>query len=701
MTKMDLLLVIDNSLSMGEKQALLAQSTPYLLRRLTRPNCSESDGTPTGVFADEDGTCSAGEPEVAPIADLHIGVITSSLGDHGSNDVCADSETSEPELDDRARLLPTVRDGLMTPGNTGFLSWDPSLPDVDALASAAAAEITAAGEKGCGYEAPLEAWYRFLVDPAPVGLMGNDGQVSVRGNVSEIVLEQRAAFLRPDSVLAIVLLSDENDCSILDEDERQGWLVGFQGGVGSNNWRMARGSSACEANPNDPCCHPCQSTAPSGCPANDTDSACLIGTSLSLEEDSMNLRCFAQKRRFGIDLLYPTSRYVEALTSRIIRPRSDGLQAQNVLFAPVNSGMVPRRPEHVVFTAIVGVPWQDAATEDSWSGESLTYLAPYELDRQKRWEVMLGDPGTNVAPSDPFMIESVEPRAKAHPLLPGVSAGTDNPINGHELAEATDELQYACTFPLAAPVPCTEDNATTCDCNVEDSGTDRPTCEWPTDGADGVQTHGKAYPGLRQLEVARALGNSGVVASICAKSTSADDPLNDESFAYNPAMAAFVGQLPAAFSGPCLGVPLTTAESDPTHLACQVVEVLFDTMDRPVCDCSTFGLESALPGVRARAMDYLRNQQWCGDNRPLTPCDEYCVCRIPELSGTALEDCQNDPAYEGSEIGFCYIDPAQGAGSLDTLVGCSPGYKRLIRFSGGAPTLGAAFVDCAPEDQAP
>ena len=27
--------------------------------------------------------------------------------------------------------------------------------------------MAAAGENGCGYEASLEAWYRFLVDPEP------------------------------------------------------------------------------------------------------------------------------------------------------------------------------------------------------------------------------------------------------------------------------------------------------------------------------------------------------------------------------------------------------------------------------------------------------------------------------------------------------------------------------------------------------
>src|SRR4029079_15992947 len=46
--KLDLLLMIDNSISMAEKEALLAQSVPRLVRRLTQPDCVDENGEPTG-----------------------------------------------------------------------------------------------------------------------------------------------------------------------------------------------------------------------------------------------------------------------------------------------------------------------------------------------------------------------------------------------------------------------------------------------------------------------------------------------------------------------------------------------------------------------------------------------------------------------------------------------------------------------------
>jgi hypothetical protein len=38
---------------------------------------------------------------------------------------------------------------------------------------------------------------------------------SGRAEVDEVLLARRAAFLRPDSLVAIVMLTDENDCSMV------------------------------------------------------------------------------------------------------------------------------------------------------------------------------------------------------------------------------------------------------------------------------------------------------------------------------------------------------------------------------------------------------------------------------------------------------------------------------------------------------
>src|SRR5215469_1729303 len=49
--KIDLLFMIDNSSSMGDKQALLALAVPDLVSRLVSPNCLDATGHPTGQTA--------------------------------------------------------------------------------------------------------------------------------------------------------------------------------------------------------------------------------------------------------------------------------------------------------------------------------------------------------------------------------------------------------------------------------------------------------------------------------------------------------------------------------------------------------------------------------------------------------------------------------------------------------------------------
>jgi hypothetical protein len=360
-SKLDLLLMIDNSIGMAQKQSLLAQSIPSLLESLS---------------------------QFPSLLSLHVGIITSSLGDHGSDDVCSDAQNAanggSSTYDDYAQLIPSVRT-LTDADDQGFLTWDPSTSDTS-VADAVNEQVQAAGEHGCGYEAQLESWYRFLVDPEPVGSMSNDQQYSTRGQANQVVLAERAAFLRPDSAVAIVMLSDENDCSILDENGTQGFLVGWKGGVGKLNWHMPPGTSACATDPNDPCCVPCGSVPPNGCPSSEDDSTCAQGNMLNVLDDSMNLRCYRQKQRFGIDLLYPVSRYTQGLTSQLIEPRMDGNSVQNPLYTPGADGTPARDPSMVYLAGIVGVPWQDLATPDALAGGTLAYMSAADLAANGRWD---------------------------------------------------------------------------------------------------------------------------------------------------------------------------------------------------------------------------------------------------------------------------------------------------------------------------
>src|SRR5687767_2889114 len=65
--KLDLLFVVDNSSSMADKQRELAAQIPRLLADITAP--------PTGT-------------QKGQLRDVHVGVITSSLGSHGTS-ACA------------------------------------------------------------------------------------------------------------------------------------------------------------------------------------------------------------------------------------------------------------------------------------------------------------------------------------------------------------------------------------------------------------------------------------------------------------------------------------------------------------------------------------------------------------------------------------------------------------------------------------
>jgi hypothetical protein len=682
--QLDLLLMIDNSISMGEKQKLLADALPFLMQRLTTPNCVDENGAPLGAVSDELGACEEGLPEFAPVRDIHVGVITSSLGDHGSGDICSEaSATADTRYNDRAELLPTVRSGLTSTGDLGFLAWDPGgtgtpagYTDSAEFAGAVADHVLAATERGCGFEASLESWYRFLIDPEPVsslayGDTGIGAQVSIRGPVNQTVLAQRAAFLRPNSRVAIVMLTDENDCSILDENGTQGWLVPFKGGVTFNNWRMPRSTSACAEDPNSPDCQPCGIT---------DDPACTSGgTSLTTAEDSPNLRCYRQKQRFGIDLLYPTNRYVQALTSPTIDPRFLGHVVSNPLFTHG-----ARDPGSVVLMGIVGVPWQDLATESALGDGALTYLTASELAANGRWDMILGDAVT--PPTDPLMIEAVDPRTAGapHPLLGATGAVVDpddasgwNPINGREVRVPPNDrydLQFACIFPLAEPVACTMENEGACDCNIDEYARNSPVCDWQAGQNAGVQVYAHAYPGVRHLEVLRELGDSAVTTSICPKEVSNLDLPRGASHGYQPNMSALVERMKGWFGQLCL--PRLFDVDAEGRIDCRVAEASLNA-----CDCSAPGRTPATSADVATIEQELEATGVCGGGSGIS-CASLCACELAQLEGDALETCQNQTTDPGDLYGFCYVDPAAGAGNPALVQGCRAEQQRRLRFLG-------------------
>src|SRR6187402_2221742 len=70
--KIDLLFMIDNSVSMSDKQEILKDAVPVLVNRLIAPICVDENGKAiAGSNAKPDGSCTgAGSPEFSPIGDI-------------------------------------------------------------------------------------------------------------------------------------------------------------------------------------------------------------------------------------------------------------------------------------------------------------------------------------------------------------------------------------------------------------------------------------------------------------------------------------------------------------------------------------------------------------------------------------------------------------------------------------------------------
>jgi hypothetical protein len=143
------------------------------------------------------------------------------------------------------------------------------------------------------------------------------------------------------------------------------------------------------------------------------------------------------------------------------------------------------------------------------------------------------------------MIETYEPRSGTSPiagvaLAPTTSTNPAAAPNGHEFnVPGRNDLQYACIFPLATPLDCSIATGF-CDCTPSDVPNNKPLCHPPGGGPAGtLQYFGKAYPGLRELDLAKRMGERAFVASVCAKTI---DPAAPD-FGYRPAFGAMMARL--------------------------------------------------------------------------------------------------------------------------------------------------------------
>ena len=361
-TKVDLLFDIDNSASMGDKQAYLAAGVPNLIARLVQPNCVNAGGTITGV-ANLAGDCPdpGSTAEFPPVHDLHIGIVSSALGPR-LGDACPEYDPTVPASvqewtggvldrhnDDQAHLLNRGADPqdltnytetpvADAPGPDDFLDWFPPpsvnsanagltptgptpVTDPTALQNDLGHLIVGVHQFGCGIESQLESWYRFLIQPDPYASIVKDktGKFAQWSGVDTTILAQRADFLRPDSLVAIVVLTDENDSEV---DVRS--LGGTAWNFMSTQFNPPRGTSICLTDPGNPSCTSCAFGKNSSDPQCMTEGGLYTATNDQTNWGyDLNLRHVHEKQKYGVSVQFPIQRYVLGLTSPKV-PNRDG-----------------------------------------------------------------------------------------------------------------------------------------------------------------------------------------------------------------------------------------------------------------------------------------------------------------------------------------------------------------------------------------
>jgi hypothetical protein len=646
---------------------------------------------------------------------MHIGIVSSSLGGRGS-DLCDPNATNptNPALnrhnDDRGRLINRGGD-TETPKSkaqpSNFLAWFPPVdannghpqPTVQPITEASTLiadfqdMIKGVHEYGCGFEAQLESWYRFLVQPDPYDTLERDGNRVKLTGVDGTILKQRKDFLRDDSLVAIIVVTDENDSTV---DPMwlggQGWVFENQAFPNSPTGGAPKATQACASNPNDQACNSC--AFQSG------DPGCQPDAYYTTTEDNLNQRFFHMKRRFGVDPQFPISRYVNGLTKPTV-PNRDGehpgnssnyvgkADCINPLFA-TNLPEAPdaelcklqrgaRTPDLVFFAVIGGVPWQ-LLLEDPNNPASSKFKTKFV---GSDFEKLLGtDPlNYNFTNADPHMLESLVPRDNMTPSSGQLNTDPNQrPFNGREWDTGGGDLQYACVFTLPSPKNCTDPKfKEACDCTDagKTGGALSPLCD-PNNKT--TQVRGKAYPTIREFEVVRKLGDQGIIASLCPRSL---DQANED-FGYRPAVRAIVDRLKNALANQCLPQPLSVFKDSNGQDAvrCLILETLPAQGGQDECTAAK-GLAQPDPEVLRKFREQ-QEEEWKasgGDKAGIPNPNTYPVCQVTQLPANV--DCVKDP-----KAGWCYVS-GKSAGT------CS---QAILFSEAGNPPPGAKIsLQCIEE----
>ncbi len=197
-TDLDLLFLIDTSGSLTSEQQALAAQLPWLFQILAT---GDLDGDRVADFR--------------PFDTVHAGVITADMGTGGFTvPTCANSSFGDDGI---LRTASAPAAPLWCAASyPSFIEWRASdAPE----AIARPLTCLSAGTRGCGFEQPLEAVLKALSPAAAnAGTAANYASPRFLGNTAGHGDRAHAGFVRDDSLLAIVVFSDEDDCSARDPE---------------------------------------------------------------------------------------------------------------------------------------------------------------------------------------------------------------------------------------------------------------------------------------------------------------------------------------------------------------------------------------------------------------------------------------------------------------------------------------------------
>ena len=197
----DVLFLVDNSTSMSPKQRAIAQAIPAFIQKIDATKASYH----IGVVTSDVGTLPPGKTSFPGSTEQRC---NTAKGDDGllQNKACstripASDQNTEFALACKGATNPLCPDPSFVPRelwiskdgtNVNVTPTNPGALTASEIAQRAFQCIGLVGDYGCGVESPLEAVKRAL-----------DGH-----------LTENKGFLRDNSVLAVIFITDEDDCSV-------------------------------------------------------------------------------------------------------------------------------------------------------------------------------------------------------------------------------------------------------------------------------------------------------------------------------------------------------------------------------------------------------------------------------------------------------------------------------------------------------